>query len=161
MDEIVVADVPYFAQKTYETCWLAAYKMMLAWRGNSKDLADRLPNHQTMRRDGILDWQLPVCRKALGMSSSSYTGFTNAGDIGLKLENYGPIWISGFYADGHKHVVVLYGVRGSGSSAQVLINDPQSGMNLSYGDPKPAWWNLSWFAARLNAVPYACQHWLD
>lgn len=30
VSETIVQNVPYIAQKTYETCWLAAYKMMLA-----------------------------------------------------------------------------------------------------------------------------------
>lgn len=158
MSDYIVNNVPYIAQNTYETCWLAAYKMMLGYRSKAAELAERLPNHQAMRREGILDAQLPICRKALDLCSSTYTGFRDADDIESKLQKYGPIWVSGFYAKGHKHIVVLRGVRGSGSDAEVLVNDPQTGMNIT--TPKPEWWPLGWFANRLNPVPYACQHWL-
>lgn len=158
MSEYIVSDVPYIAQNTYETCWLASYKMMLAWKGKSKELAEQLPDHRKMRQEGIMDAQLLGCRKALNLSSSTYTGFRDEEAIESKLQKYGPIWVSGFFASGHKHIVVLYGVRGSGSKAQVLINDPQTGMSIT--NPKPDWWSLGWFANRLNEVPYACQHWM-
>lgn len=159
MSEYIVSNVPYIAQNTYETCWLASYKMMLAWRSKATDLAERLPNHQDMRREGIMDSQFPVCRKALGLLSSTYTGFRDADAIEGKLQSYGPIWVSGKYAKGHKHIVVLLGVRGSGGDAEVLVNDPATGMSIS--NAKSEWWPLGWFANRLNPVPFACQHWFD
>lgn len=159
MSDHIVKNVPYIAQTTYETCWLAAYKMMLAWKNKPQDMAERLPNHETMRNNGILDSQFLICRSALGLMSSTYTGFKDADAIEGKLQSYGPIWVSGTYAKGHKHIVVLYGIRGSGNGAEVLINDPATGMNIS--KPKPDWWPISWFANRLNPVAYSCQHWLD
>jgi len=160
MSDYIVKNVPYIAQTEYETCWLAAYKMMLAWKGKPQTLAEQLPNHQSMRVTGILDGQFLSCRQALGLCSSSYTGFRNADAIEGKLQSYGPIWVSGMYAKkGHKHIVVLYGVRGSGNDAEVLINDPATGMSIT--KPKPDWWPISWFSNRLNPVEYACQHWFD
>ena len=157
--DYIVKEVPYIAQSTYETCWLAAYKMMLAWKRRPLDQAERLPNNETMRRDGILDSQFLSCRTALGLMSSTYTGFKEADAIEGKLQSCGPIWVSGTYAKGHKHIVVLYGVRGSGKDAEVLINDPQTGMSIS--KPKPDWWPIGWFTHRLNPVPFACQHGCD
>jgi hypothetical protein len=159
MSEYIVNNVPYIAQETYETCWLAAYKMMLAWGNRSQDLAERLPNNESMRQDGIMDSQFLICRSALGLSSSVYTGFKTADAIEDKLKKYGPIWVSGTYAKGHKHCVVLYGVRTSWGwgSAEVLIQDPATGMRIN--NPKPDWWPIGWFANRLNPVAYSCQHW--
>lgn len=159
MSDYIVKNVPYIAQTTYETCWLAAYKMMLAWKGKPQTLAEKLPDHQIMRVNGIMDSQFLACRQALGLCSSTYTGFRDADAIEGKLKSYGPIWVSGTYAKGHKHIVVLYGVRGSGNDAQVLIHDPATGMSIA--NPKPDWWPIGWFANRLNPVPYACQHWFD
>ncbi len=159
VSDYIVPNVPYIPQKTYETCWLAAYKMLLAWKGRPQEMAESLPNHQIMRRDGILDSQFLACRTALGLMSSTYTGFRDADAIEGKLQSYGPIWVSGTYAKGHKHIVVLRGVRGSGNDAEVLINDPQTGMNIS--NPKDDWWPISWFSNRLNPVAFACQHWCD
>ncbi|MFZ4625530.1 MAG: papain-like cysteine protease family protein [Rhodoferax sp.] len=159
MSDFIVKNVPYIAQTTYETCWLAAYKMMLAWKKRPQELAERLPNDAIMRQNGILDSQFLACRGALGLLSSSYTGFKDADAIEGKLQSYGPIWVSGTYAKGHKHIVVLYGVRGSGNSAEVLINNPETGMSIT--NPKPDWWPIGWFANRLNPVSFSCQHWFD
>lgn len=112
-----------------------------------------------MRVDGILDGQFLACRQALGLCSSSYTGFRDADAIEGKLQSYGPIWVSGTYAKGHKHIVVLYGVRGSGNSAEVLNNDPATGMSIS--NPKPDWWPIGLVRQPVKPVAYACQHWFD
>ena len=160
MSEYIVSGVPYIAQTTYETCWLAAYKMMLAYKGKSQQLAEQLPNHKEMRVNGIMDSQLLGCRKALELSSSSYTGYKDPESVGWKLRNYGPLWVSGKFAKGHKHIIVVYGIREPlFGEPELLIHDPQTGMSIT--NVKPEWIAHSWFANRLNPVPYACQHWGD
>jgi hypothetical protein len=158
IDEYTV-DVDYLAQPDQKTCWNASYKMMLKYKKKVESLADSLPNDTEMRDRGILDSEFLSCRTSLGLSSTSYSCFKKAEDILAKLQTYGPIWVSGTYCDGHKHIVVLRGVReGYFSKPEVYVNDPYRGMTGAAA--RPAWWSLSYFAANLNPVAYACQHWL-
>ncbi len=159
IDENTV-DVKYIQQADPRTCWNAGYKMMLNYKGGAgwEPRADGLPNDTEMRDRGIYDSEFATCRNALGLSSSVYTGFKTASAINDKITMYGPIWCSGFWADGHKHVIVLCGVReGYFSSAEVLVNDPGRGLAGAQG--RSAWWSLGRFANHLNPVSYACQHW--
>jgi hypothetical protein len=156
----LIITVKYMKQADQKTCWNASYKMMLNYKkgvaGESE--ADNLPNDTEMRDRGIYDSEFPTCRNALKMSSTVYSGFKTASGINDKLTMYGPIWCSGFWADGHKHIVVLCGVReGYISAPEVFVNDPARALSGAQG--RGAWWSLGKFANHLNPVPYACQHW--
>lgn len=134
--------------------------MMLNYKRGAagESRADSLPNCAEMRDRGIYDSEFAECRNALGLTSSVYTGFKTASSINDKLTMYGPIWCSGFWADGHRHIIVPRGVReGYFSSPEVFVNDPARG--LSGAEGRGAWWSLGRFANRLNPVPFACQHW--
>ncbi|MCC6366100.1 MAG: C39 family peptidase [Bryobacterales bacterium] len=155
-----IIEVPYIAQETNATCWNAAYKMMLKYKNKPVSAADSLPNDAQMRERGILDPEFPVCRGALGLSSSTYKGFATVDDIKYKLETYGPIWVSGNYCEGrYKHIVVLRGVRDPWiGDAEVCVNDPYSGFR--YGLIKPRWIALDTFVKKMNSAAFSCQHWL-
>lgn len=158
--EYIVQNVPYIAQPTGATCWNAAYKMMLKYRGKSESLADSLPNDALMRERGILDREFALCRQNLGLSSSTHTGFQTVDAIKTKLEMYGPIWVSGDYCEGrYKHILILRGIKDPLiGDAEVYVNDPYSGFR--YGLIQPRWLNFKRFVERMNKVPFACQHWL-
>lgn len=157
--EYIVPDVPYIQQPDEATCWMAAYKMMLKYKGKSESAAESLPNHKMMRERGILDGEFLQCRSALGLISSVYTGFQSIDDIESKLKSYGPIWVSGRYCDGrYKHIVVLRGIRKQFlSDPEVYLNDPWSGFR--YGLAKPRWLSLKSFTEKMNQSSYSCQHW--
>lgn len=157
--EYIVNNVPYISQGAVETCWNAAYKMMLKYKGRDESAADRLPNDQKMRERGILDGEFHACRDALGLTSSVYTGFQTVDDLKYKLESYGPIWVSGFYCEGHKHIWIVRGVKDPLiGEAEVYINDPWSG--FKYGLAKPRWVSFKTFKDKMNPVSFACQHWM-
>src|SRR5882672_1337996 len=111
IDELII-NVNYIQQADPRTCWNAGYKMMLNYKygvaGESR--ADNLPNDTAMRDRGIYDSEFATCRNAVGLSSTVYSGFKTASSVNDKLTMYGPIWCSGFWADGHKHIIVLRGV---------------------------------------------------
>jgi ABC-type bacteriocin/lantibiotic exporter with double-glycine peptidase domain len=157
--EYVIEGVPYIAQPTNATCWLASYQMMLAYKGKETSRAESLPNDIKMRERGILNGEFPICREALGMTSSTFKGFQSVDSIRLKLELYGPIWVSGNYCDGtFKHIVVLIGIKDPWiGDASVCINDPYSG--YKYGLSKSRWIPLDRFVKKMNQVAFACQHW--
>ena len=159
IDENII-NVTYVQQADPRTCWNAGYKMMLNYKSGVgwESRADNLPNDAAMRDRGIYDSELAACRNALGLTSSVYTGFKSASAINDKLNMYGPIWCSGFWADGHKHIIVLRGVReGYFSSPEVFVNDP--GRGLAGAEGRGAWWSLGRFANHINPVSFACQHW--
>src|SRR4051794_39118857 len=140
IDELII-DVKYIQQPDQQTCWNASYKMMLNYSNGvaGESRADNLPNDAAMRDRGILDSEFVTCRNALALSSTVYTGFKTASSVNDKLTMYGPIWCSGFWANGHKHVIVLRGVReGYISAPEVYVNDPQRG--LSGAEGRGAWW---------------------
>ncbi|MCA9127720.1 MAG: C39 family peptidase [Planctomycetales bacterium] len=158
--EYLVEGVPYIAQPTATTCWNAAYKMMLKYKGKSELAADSLPNDEQMRKRGILDAEFVACRQKIGLTSSTYKAFLTADDIKTKLQTYGPIWVSGTYCESaYKHIVVLRGVRSPWiGDDEVYINDPYSG--FKYGLDKPRWFPLDKFVSKINKVDFCCQHWL-
>jgi len=159
IDENVIP-VNYIAQPDEQTCWYASYKMMLdyqsmgAWVGR----ADHLPNIAQMKQRGIYDSELATCRNSVGMSSTTYKSFLTADSVADMLDMYGPIWCSGFWAEGHKHIVVLRGIReGYFSAPEVYVNDPRRALHgaAAWG----AWWSFDKFVKNLNRVPFAFQHW--
>lgn len=159
-----IVDVPYLKQPDQRTCWNACYKMMLAYKGKDQSAADSLPNDAKMRDRGILDSEFSTCRDKLGLTSSMYKAFQTPQSLRERLEWYGPIWVSGFYCDDNKHVIVVRGIQipwysssSDISNWQVYVNDPYRA--LTGADGKPAWWSFSRFARKLNEVPFACQHW--
>jgi hypothetical protein len=158
--EYIVPDVPYIGQPDEATCWNAAYKMMLKYKGKNVTTADSLPNDKMMRERGILDGEFLACRSALGLCSSTYKGFQTVEDIASKLKSYGPIWVSGRYCDGkYKHIVVLRGIKDPlFGDAEVYLNDPWSAFR--YGLAKPRWLSLKSFTSKMNDAAYSCQHWL-
>jgi hypothetical protein len=160
IDELII-NVNYMQQADPRTCWNAGYKMMLNYKNGvaGESRADNLPNDTAMRDRGIYDSEFAACRNSLGLSSTVYTGFKTASSVNDKLAMYGPIWCSGFWADGHKHIIVLRGVReGYTSSPEVFVNDP--GRGLAGAEGRGAWWSFGRFANHLNPVSFACQHWL-
>ena len=152
-------DCPYIPQPDQRTCWHASYKMLLRYRGADESLADRLPDADKMREDGIMDSQFHTCRDFLGLNSTRYTYLKEFDHLKTLLEMYGPIWVSGFYASGHKHIVILRGVRSPwySSDEEVYINDPYRG--ITGAEARPAWWSFSYFKRNINPVQFACQHW--
>jgi hypothetical protein len=160
IDELTV-NVKYISQPDAQTCWNASYKMMLNYKKGASDeaRADSLPNDSAMRSRGILDGEFSACRNALGLSSSVYTGFQTASAVKDKLEMYGPIWCSGFWAEGHKHIIIVRGIReGYISAAEIFVNDPIRGYKGA--EARGAWWPFTRYVNHLNPVPFACQHWL-
>lgn len=157
--EYIVNNVPYVAQKDETTCWNAAYRMMLKYKsGKDPDAADRLPDAEKMKVSGIMDGQFLACRAALGLTSSTYKAFLTVEGIKDKLDYYGPIWVSGNYCSGHKHILVVRGVRDPIiGEAEVYVNDPYRGYKSGVNEPK--WVSLSYFKNNINPVSYACQHW--
>lgn len=155
-----ILDVPYVAQDDYTTCWKAGYKMMLMWKGSPPEAADHLPNASSMETDGIMDWQLPVCRHALQLSSTDYRAFLTEDGMTDKLQRYGPIWCSGFWAKKkHKHIVVVRGIRTHWvGDPDLYVNDPYQAFNG--GRACGTWWTWESFTKLINPVAYACQHWL-
>lgn len=157
--EYIVEGVPYYDQLDRRTCWNASYKMMLGFKGRQERLADELPNDAKMRERGILDGEFPICRNALGLTSTSFSVFKTVDGLKDALERYGPIWCSGFWCDGHKHIVVVRGVRETwGCSPEAYVHDPYRAITGAAG--RAAWWSFSRFSVHLNPVPFACQHWL-
>ncbi|MCZ2154260.1 MAG: hypothetical protein LC114_10255 [Bryobacterales bacterium] len=161
-----IVDVPYIQQPDQRTCWNAGYKMMLAYKGKDQSLADNLPNDALMRERGILDTEFPVCRDKLGLTSSIYTAFNDPKVLKDKLKWYGPIWVSGFYCDDYKHIIVVRGIRipwysdeDDVTNWQVYVNDPYRSLAGAHG--RPAWWSFTRFANKMNKVPFACQHWFE
>lgn len=156
--EYVIQNVPYVAQDGVTTCWKASYKMMLKYRKLDVSAADNLPASQAMVREGIKDYQFETCRTKLGLTSTNYKCFNTADNIEYMLRMYGPVWVSGFYCNGAKHIVVLRGVKDPFvGSAEVLLNDPWRGYKSGVCEPK--WYDLQWFVDKMNPVMYACQHW--
>jgi hypothetical protein len=158
--EYIVDKVPYVSQENPRVCWKASYKMMLGWKdGKVQSAADSLPGKEEMEKRGILDSEFLPCRQALGLSSTTYTVFQDLEKLTNALKMYGPIWVSGFFADGNKHIMVLRGAReGYISDPEVYVNDPFRGW--SGAEARPSWWAFSKFKSKLNPVSYACQHWL-
>ncbi len=154
-----VVDCPYIAQPDQTSCWNASYKMLLRYRGWDEGLADSLPEADKMHEDGIMDSQFHTCRDYIGLASTRYTYLKEFDNLKQVLEMYGPIWVSGFYAGGHKHIVVLRGVRSPwySSDQDVYINDPYRG--ITGAEARPAWWSFSYFKRNINPVAFACQHW--
>jgi hypothetical protein len=157
--EYTLSNITYIAQPDDKTCWLAAYKMMLKYKGKPEVAAETLPNDTDMRQRGILDGEFLQCRTALGLCSSTYKGFLTVSDIEGKLKSYGPIWVSGKYCAGkYKHIVVVCGVRDTLlDGQQVYIADPWSGYVGARSAPR--WIDLSTFKTNINQVPFSCQHW--
>jgi ABC-type bacteriocin/lantibiotic exporter with double-glycine peptidase domain len=156
--EYIVEGVPYYQQPDQRTCWNASYKMILAYGCRKVGLADELPNNAKMRERGILDSEFPICRNALGLTSTRYTALKTVDGLKNALELYGPIWCSGFWCDGAKHIVIVRGIReGVFSKPEVYVNDPYRAITGAEG--RPSWWTFSRFSAYLNPVPFACQHW--
>lgn len=156
--EYIVEDVPYIQQPDQITCWNACYKMMLKYKQKAETDADNLPNDAEMRTRGILDSEFATCRNKLGLSSTTYKALMTPEGLKEKLETYGPIWCSGFWADTHKHIVVVRGVRTNWTSdPEVYVNDPYRGLSGAKG--RPSWWTWSRFEKLINPVSYACQHW--
>lgn len=155
--EFTLTNVPYIAQQDDQTCWNAAYKMMLRYKdksGNSDGAADSLPNVAQMRERGILDAEFPYCRNKLGLCSSTYKGFLETEDIIWKLKAYGPIWVSGDYCEKmFKHIIVVTGANDD----EVICNDPYSGFR--YGLVTPRKIPMRQFVSKINRVEFSCQHW--
>jgi len=154
-----IITVKYIAQPDEKTCWNASYKMLLDWASSGawNSRADRLPNDRLMRDRGILDSEFATCRNALSLNSSTYTAFLTPKGVRDKINMYGPIWCSGYWANGHKHVVVLRGIReGTFSAAEVFVNDPYRAFQGAA--PVGTWWPFSKFVNNLNRVPFTCQH---
>jgi len=84
--EYTIKKVPYISQNSATTCWNAAYKMMLDYKGKSKSVADSLPNDAAMRMRGIFDSEFLKCRQAVGLTSSTYQAFLSAEAIESKLK---------------------------------------------------------------------------
>ncbi|MEO8130156.1 MAG: papain-like cysteine protease family protein [Bryobacteraceae bacterium] len=159
IDENIIP-VNYISQPDEQTCWYASYKMMLDYQsmGAWNARADHLPNMSLMRERGILDSELAPCRNHLGLSSTTYKSFLTAGGVADAIDRYGPVWCSGFWAEGHKHIVVLCGVReGYISAPEVYVNDPRRALHGAAS--KGTWWSFEKFVKNLNKVPYAFQHW--
>ncbi len=72
--------------------------MMLRYKARKESLADELPNDAAMRQRGILDQEFPICRNALGLSSTRYQAFKTVAGLKNMLERYRPIWCSGLCA---------------------------------------------------------------
>jgi hypothetical protein len=145
----------YVGQSTKETCWRAAYEMLLRYKGMDPKLADNLPNNSDMRTRGILDSEFAGCAKALGLGGIRYTYFKAIENLDWALRTCGPIWVSGFYCDGYKHIVCVKGV--DVDDAKVLVNDPWR--TFTGAKAKTVEWSFSYFANNLNPVPWACQLW--
>ena len=159
IDETIIT-VKYIAQPDEKTCWNASYKMMLDYKSNGawNSKADHLPNDAQMRDRGIYDSEFSACRDNLKLSSTTYKAFLTADGVKEKLDMYGPIWFSGFWAEGHKHIVVVRGVReGYISAPEVFVNDPIRA--LKGAAAQGTWWPYSKFLNNLNRVSFACQHW--
>lgn len=161
-----IVDVPYIQQPDQRTCWNASYKMMLKYKGKDESLADSLPNDAKMRERGILDSEFSTCRDKLGLTSSMFKVFKTPESLKERLEWYGPIWVSGYWAgeNDHKHIVVIRGISipwyassSDLSNWKVYVNDPFRA--LAGGKGKPSWWSFTRFAYKLNEVPFCCQHW--
>jgi len=153
MDEYIIPNVPYVAQTDPRWCWNAGYRMMLLAAGRPDFLVDCFPNDADMKDRGILDSEFQACRDALGLTSSSWNSFNSLDKLQQKLEMYGPIWCSGFWCDGHKHIVIARGVGDQG----VYVNDPYRGMTGAAA--RPSWWSWGKFVNNMNRVPFAFQHW--
>lgn len=122
--------------------------MMLKYKNKDEALAGRLPGDKEMRQRGTL-----------GLTSSTHKGFLTVTDLKSKLESYGPIWISGEYCGGKKHIIVVRGVRDPWvGDPEVYINDPWSGFRYSLNNPR--WISFKTFAGKINPVSFACQHWM-
>ncbi len=155
MGKMTIWNAFYIAQTTPETCWHAAYETMVRYKAGNPAVVDQLPNAKEMSERGIYDSEFMACASRIGLEGTRYTYFKDIGNVEYALQKFGPIWVSGFYASGHKHIVTLAGV--DTDDKKVYVNDPFRGWNGA--EQRASWWDHGWFANRLNPVPWACQHW--
>jgi hypothetical protein len=145
----------YVGQSTKETCWRAAYEMLLRHKAGDPQKAFNLPNAAQMSTRGILDSEFATCAKELGLGGIRYTYFQAIENLEHALRNWGPIWVSGFYCEGAKHVVCVKGI--DVDDEKVLVNDPWRSYTGAKG--KAVQWSFSYFAKNINPVPWSCQLW--
>lgn len=154
-DEVYETEVPYEGQATISTCWRACYRMLVGWKGKDRSIVDKLPNISKMLSRGILDSEFAACRDQLGLSSTRYTFFGTVSNVAHMVSTYGPIWVSGFYCNGSKHIVLVTGVNVDEKT--IRVNDPWRSFTGAKG--KPSWWGHGYFYKNINPVSFACQHW--
>jgi hypothetical protein len=163
MSEFTTKNTYYVGQVTKETCWAAAYETMIRHKGGDPAKVKTLPNYKEMCSRGILDGEFAACRDHIGLTSTRYTFFKDITNLEHSLRTHGPLWVSGFYCEGHKHIVVIGGVRIDDTEDQddddneILMFDPWRAYNGAKAEPK--WFPYSYFRNKLNPVSYSCQHW--
>ena len=145
----------YIGQSTVATCWRACYEVMIRYAVGDPKTAYTLPDHKRMEKSGIKDPHFPVCAKALGLGGIRWHWFKDIENMNHALRCWGPVWVSGFYCDGHKHVVVVKGI--DLDEKHILVIDPWRGYVGAKG--KAVEWSFSYFRNRINPVPWSCQLW--
>lgn len=141
----VVPGMKLIPQTMTMSCWYASAQMLIKWK--EEQLQQSLANLISPEFDA-------ECAKI----RDSNSGITNpaiikmAKRIGLKaippmsplpetveswLINYGPLWVNG-----KTHIVVISGIRGSGSGTELQVHDP-SPVNVGKVDWRSM---MSWYA---------------
>ena len=156
MGEYSASRVYYIAQTTYATCWRAAYETMVRYKVGDPKKVYKLPNYNAMCANGIMDSQFYACAKALGLGGIRYHWFKVMANVEHALRNWGPIWVSGFYASGHKHIIVVKGIDTDAN--EIEICDPLRGY-YAPTQGKAIMWPFSHFAKRINPASWSCQLW--
>ena len=113
--------ITIFSQGARKSCWLACYKMLLAYRGKSttdesiKKAFDKANlNFKDAKTHGLSDKDFPKACKALGLVHyGTPFGHGKAEDgaarVLLKyLEDRGPLWVAGTWPGFH-HIHVVHG----------------------------------------------------
>ena len=155
-DDIVsIWNAFYVPQKAPTTCWKAGYEMMIRYKGGDPKLTDSLPNHAQMVQRGIMDSEFSDCAKHIGLGTVSHSWFQQFNNMVHAIRSWGPVWCSGFFLEGKKHIIVVKGVNID--DQEIEYNDPWRAFTGAL--PKSTWRPFSWFAKNVNPVAGSCQVW--
>ena len=151
-DEIVsIWNAFYVPQKKPTTCWKAGYEMMIRYKAGDPKKTDSLPRHSEMEERGILDKEFVECGQHIGLVGIKHEWFTDFNNMVHAIRYFGPVWCSGFFLQGKKHIIVIKGVNID--DQEIEYNDPWRA--FMGADAKSTWRSFAWFKKNVNPVPWS------
>ncbi len=123
----VVQGMTLIPQSKTMSCWYASAQMLINWKQDQRGqsmmglIPPELDAECAKIRDdnkGIANPQIVKMAKRLGLEAiPPMTPTTDT--IEGWLKSYGPLWVNG-----KTHIVVIAGIRGSGSNFELCVYDP-------------------------------------